>query len=258
MGDTEIVHNGTKLYFRGERIFNAVMQELLQKGMGKAKNALLAGSSARGIAATLYCDRFRGLLPNACRVKCLSDAAYFFPSRRFKDDGDLFIPYFKGLIAQHGSVNSLPKSCTSRLSPYLCFFPQNVQQDIKTPIFFLMSAFDKVQINYIFPKHKETITACLHSQNCSTEMIKAMQELRLELLSVLPKQDNTSSRGILITSETVHEQIRYLAWNSNRVVDGSNETISKMFTDWYFDGKVVQVIDKYLCPYNCSHVQDNI
>nr|GMD00193.1 pectin acetylesterase 8-like [Ipomoea batatas] len=79
-GDTETVYNGTKLYFRGERIFNAVMQELLQKGMGMAENALLLGSSAGGIATTLHCDGFRQLIPNACRVKCLSDAAYFFPS----------------------------------------------------------------------------------------------------------------------------------------------------------------------------------
>nr|GMD85708.1 pectin acetylesterase 8-like [Ipomoea batatas] len=79
-GDTETVYNGTKLSFRGERIFNAVMQELLQKGMGMAENALLLGSSAGGIATTLHCDGFRQLIPNACRVKCLSDAAYFFPS----------------------------------------------------------------------------------------------------------------------------------------------------------------------------------
>lgn len=48
-------------------------------------------------------------------------------------------------------------------------------------------------------------------------------DLRLELLSVLPKQDNTSSRGILITSPTVHEQVRYFSWNFDMVVDGSNE-----------------------------------
>ncbi|XP_031107483.1 uncharacterized protein LOC116012143 [Ipomoea triloba] len=79
---------GTNLYFRGERVFNAVMQELLQIKRGWEWPKISAG----GIATTLHCDAFRELIPNACRVKCLSDAAYFFPSRRFKDCGDLFIP----------------------------------------------------------------------------------------------------------------------------------------------------------------------
>ncbi|XP_019165710.1 PREDICTED: pectin acetylesterase 8-like [Ipomoea nil] len=79
-GNSHTIYNGTNLYFKGARIFDVVMQELLQKGMGMAQNALLAGSSAGGVAATLHCDRFHNLLPNATRVKCLSDAGYFFPS----------------------------------------------------------------------------------------------------------------------------------------------------------------------------------
>nr|GMD85709.1 pectin acetylesterase 8-like [Ipomoea batatas] len=79
-GDSKQFTMGTNLYFRGARIFDAVMQELLQKGMIMAHNALLFGSSAGGVAATLHCDGFRNLLPYAIRVKCLTDAGYFFPS----------------------------------------------------------------------------------------------------------------------------------------------------------------------------------
>nr|GME09417.1 pectin acetylesterase 8-like [Ipomoea batatas] len=98
-GDSQTIYNGTNLYFRGARIFDAVMQELLQKGMIMAHNALLFGSSAGGVAATLHCDGFRNLLPYAIRVKCFSDAGYFFPSTRF--EGNSFTPTFQGLITLH-------------------------------------------------------------------------------------------------------------------------------------------------------------
>ncbi|CAH9124489.1 unnamed protein product [Cuscuta epithymum] len=120
------------------------MHELLYKlGMTTAKNALLVGGSAGGVAVTLHCDGFHDLLPHATRVKCLSDAGYFFPSKKY-GHGEIFTQTFQGLMA-HGSIKALPEECTSRMSPYLCFFPQNVQEHIKTPIFFLMSAFDTVQ-----------------------------------------------------------------------------------------------------------------
>ncbi|CAH9079398.1 unnamed protein product [Cuscuta epithymum] len=244
--------NGTKLYFRGARIYKAVMQELLHKlGMSMAENALLVGGSAGGVAVALHCDGFHDLLPHATRVKCLSDAGYFFPSKKF-GHGEIFTPTFQGVMA-HVPIKALPEECTSRLSPYLCFFPQNVQQYIKTPIFFLMSAFDTVQVTWTFSAN-DTIKECLTiSHNCSNDIIKTLQDLRLEFLSVLPKQSNTtSSRGILITSSTTHEQLSNYRWNSDMVVDGSNETIAKLFGNWYFGRKSVQVIDKYQCPYNCS------
>ncbi|XP_019163668.1 PREDICTED: pectin acetylesterase 8-like [Ipomoea nil] len=251
-GDSQTIYNGTNLYFRGARIFNAVMQELIQKGMGMAQNALLFGSSAGGVAATLHCDGFHNLLPYAIRVKCLSDAGYFFPSKRFEDQRNDFIPTFQGLITLHGSAKSLPKMCTSRLSSYMCFFAQNVQKDIQTPIFFLMSAFDSVQVSWTF-KNNEAIKKCIMDQtgcsSCSSEMYKVLQDLRLEFLSLLPKHTNCSSKGVLITSPKTHEQERNSHWNSDMVVEGSNETIVNLFRDWYFDKRGVYIIDKY--PYPC-------
>nr|GMC61390.1 pectin acetylesterase 8-like [Ipomoea batatas] len=135
----------TTLYFRGARIFRAITEELLCLGMGNARNALLAGSSAGGVATAIYCDRFRGLLPSASRVKCLSDGGYFFLAKNHKS-GNQFLSFFEGLTKIQGSKNALPESCTARLSAELCFFPQNFWADIETPIFFLMLAFDEIEV----------------------------------------------------------------------------------------------------------------
>ncbi|CAO1942597.1 unnamed protein product, partial [Urochloa humidicola] len=69
--------NGTKLFFRGLRIWEAVVDELMGKGLATAKQALLSGCSAGGLAALLHCDGFRARFPREVPVKCLSDAGFF-------------------------------------------------------------------------------------------------------------------------------------------------------------------------------------
>ncbi|XP_019183841.1 PREDICTED: pectin acetylesterase 8-like [Ipomoea nil] len=246
-GDSEIIKNDTKLYFKGARIFNSIMQELLDSGMGNAKNALLAGSSAGGVATTIYCDRFRRYFSNTSRVKCFSDGGYFFFSKKHGQE-NTFLSMFDGLVKLHGSKNALPTSCTSRLSAEMCFFPQNLQADIETPIFFLMSAFDQIQIEYTMVTKE--FDACANGRNCSLNQIKIMQDIRSELLSVLSKQSHNSKKGILITSPYGHVQVLGPSWYFRAAKTG--ETIEKLFSEWYFDIKDVEVIDENPCPYyNC-------
>ncbi|KAL6980024.1 Pectin acetylesterase 8, partial [Sarracenia purpurea var. burkii] len=76
-GNVEAVNPATKLYFRGARVFLAVIEDLLAKGMKNAENAVLSGCSAGGLTSILHCDRFRALLPMETKVKCFSDAGYF-------------------------------------------------------------------------------------------------------------------------------------------------------------------------------------
>ncbi|RAL54483.1 hypothetical protein DM860_001611 [Cuscuta australis] len=186
-GNSDItIKNGTTYYFRGARIFKAVMQELLAKGMGSAEN---------------------------------------------------------------GSTPALPKSCTSKFPPAMCFLPQNLQADIQTPIFFLMSAFDTVQINYTLSNEH---AVCSKNPNCtSSQLIKDMQELRLEFLDVLREQRNNSQKGVLIYSPFSHALLFDYRWYS-LAPGGTKETYDELFRDWYFDRKRVNMIDTYPCPYNCS------
>ncbi|CAH9064104.1 unnamed protein product [Cuscuta epithymum] len=234
--------NGTKLYFKGKRIFRAVMKELLHKGMKSAKSALLAGSSAGGVATTIYCDRFRSYFPSTSTVKCFSDGAYFFLPRNHSEE-NTFLLMFKGLVKLHKSRSVLPKSCTKRLSAELCFFPPNLE-DIKTPMFFLMSAFDRVQILYTL---SIDLAGCVPAKNCTTSnQIEASRELESELLTVLPKQN----KGYLITAPFAHTQADQSSWNTFPAAQ-TNETLAGLFGDWYFGRKSVQIIDKNPGPYQC-------
>uniref|UniRef100_A0A8R7Q1I1 Pectin acetylesterase n=1 Tax=Triticum urartu TaxID=4572 RepID=A0A8R7Q1I1_TRIUA len=61
----EEFQDGTPFFFRGQRIWEAVMSELLSKGLSRAKEAFLTGCSAGGLSTYINCDDFRALVPKA-------------------------------------------------------------------------------------------------------------------------------------------------------------------------------------------------
>jgi len=70
-------------YFRGQRIWDAVIRHLLSIGMASADQVLLTGCSAGGLAVVLHCDEFQAFFPHTdaggrgTTVKCLADAGLF-------------------------------------------------------------------------------------------------------------------------------------------------------------------------------------
>ncbi|KAL0392375.1 UNVERIFIED_CONTAM: Pectin acetylesterase 11 [Sesamum radiatum] len=93
---------------------------------GDVEEAILSGGSAGAWGAIVHCDGFRKLIPKASRVKCISDSGFFVHAKNLYG-AKKREEYFADLIAYH------------------CLFPENIVKDIKTPIFFLESAFDYYQ-----------------------------------------------------------------------------------------------------------------
>ncbi|GKD94068.1 pectin acetylesterase 8-like protein isoform X1, partial [Tanacetum coccineum] len=137
----------SKRSIQGARIFRAVVEELLEKGVIFADNAIHSGCSAGGLTSILHCDNFKALLPTSTRVKCLANAGYFINTR------DIFRirrleAFYDEVVKTHGSAKNLPRSCTSKMKNMssLCFFPENMIYEIKTPIFLTNAAYDSWQI----------------------------------------------------------------------------------------------------------------
>nr|GLL45934.1 hypothetical protein DM860_003442 [Ipomoea trifida] len=180
--DIETVNSTTKVFYRGARIFNTLMDELLSKGMKQAKN----GSSP--------------MLPSSCVAK------------------------------------------SSRASMYIL-------QDVKTPMFVVMSSFDQVQISYnLSPNH----LACLVRKNCTLAEMASIEGLRLGLIKALPIA-NSSFRGMWVTNCITHEITMY-SWITKVLlrIDG-NKTYPQVFADWFYDRSAVQIIDQCTEAKNCSY-----
>ncbi|KAM3369832.1 hypothetical protein ACQJBY_017602 [Aegilops geniculata] len=253
-GDVEEVDSKTNLHFRGARVWDAIIEDLLNKGMSKAKSAILSGCSAGGLSAVLHCDKFKDLLPPSAFVKCVSDAGYFIDGTDIT--GNKFVrTTFKNVVTLHGSVKNLPSSCTSRVSPELCFFPQHVLPTMKTPLFILNAAYDSWQIrNILVPsaadKKKEWAKCKADIKGCSSSQLVTLQHFRDEFLAALPKPEQSPKIGMFIDSCFAHCQSGAQdSWNADGSPSIQKMRIGKAVGDWYFDRAVSQRVD---CPYPCN------
>ncbi|CAM8906589.1 unnamed protein product [Rhodiola kirilowii] len=254
-GDIEAVDPKTNLHFRGARIFNAVIEDLLAKGMKNAANAVIAGGSAGGLATILNCDRFKTMLPATTKVKCLADAGFFID---VKDVSGVqrIQNFYNNVVTTHGSEKNLPVSCTSRLKPAgLCFFPQNVVSGIKTPLFILNAAYDSWQIKNILAPgaadpHGTWRDCKADITKCSAAQLNTMHNFRSQFLNALSVLGNSTSRGMFIDSCYAHTQTGMTeTWLRDDSPVVEKTTIAKAIGDWYYDRSVPRKID---CPYPCN------
>ncbi|XP_044492308.1 pectin acetylesterase 3-like isoform X2 [Mangifera indica] len=142
-GDSQ--NEAAQLYFRGQRIWLAAMEDLMANGMQNAGQALLSGCSAGGLASIIHCDEFRDLFPKTTKVKCLSDAGMFLDAVDVSG-GRTLRNLYAGVVSLQEVQKNLPITCTSQLDPTSCFFPQNLVGNVKTPLFLLNAAYDVWQV----------------------------------------------------------------------------------------------------------------
>ncbi|KAM7262325.1 hypothetical protein ACFE04_021402 [Oxalis oulophora] len=263
-GDVEAVDPSTKLYYRGRRVFRAVIEDLLAIGMSSAQNAILSGCSAGGLASILNCDNFRSLVPTSTKVKCLADAGYFIDGTDI--NGKKTIETFFGDVARlHGSTKTLPSSCTSRMQPELCFFPQNVVPTMQTPIFIINAAYDFWQLkNILAPssadKSKQWANCKVNLTKCSSSQLEVVQGYRQQFLNALSAGvSKNAANGWFIHSCYAHCQIgTQLSWLSDKSVRVDQTTIPKAVGDWYFERSPKRLTDTpYPSNPTCVSVSDD-
>ncbi|KAK6116929.1 hypothetical protein DH2020_049304 [Rehmannia glutinosa] len=240
-GDIEAVDPATKLYYRGARIFVAIMEDLLAKGMKNAKNAILSGCSAGGLASILHCDRFKSILPIGTKVKCFADAGFFINAKDVSGVSHIE-DFYNDVVTTH------------------CLFPQNMAQGIKTPLFIVNAAYDSWQIKNILAPgvadpHGHWHNCKTDIEKCSTTQLQTMQGFRSQFINALSGLGSSASRGYFINSCYAHCQTETQeTWLRSDSPVLNNKTIAKAVGDWFYDRSPFQKID---CPYPCDKTCHN-
>ncbi|GFP81550.1 hypothetical protein PHJA_000298300, partial [Phtheirospermum japonicum] len=260
-GDVEEVDPQTNLTYRGARVFNAVMEDLLAKGMSNADNVILSGGSAGGLATLLHCDSFRQqIVPNAKRVKCIADSGFFMhaknlPGAKERED------FFTRVVELHQMAKSIPPSCTSKMNPGLCLFPENLVDDIQTPLFILESSFDTHQIKGMITPYigggRPEWDDCTNKNlvNCNSTQLEIMQEFQKTFINTLQNLKCSSSRGMFVHTCYVHGHIHLKEESTCSSVSNNmleDTTIAEAIGDWFFDRNSFQHIDMNNMPRNCT------
>ncbi|XP_010441760.1 PREDICTED: pectin acetylesterase 11 [Camelina sativa] len=247
-GDIEAVDPANKLFFRGARVWRAVIDDLMAKGMNNAQNAILSGCSAGALAAILHCDQFKSILPKTAKVKCVSDAGYFIHGKDISG-GSYIQSYYGKVVATHGSAKSLPASCTSTMKPELCFFPQYVAKALQTPLFVINAAFDSWQIkNVLAPtsvdKSKAWKTCKLDLKKCTAAQLQTVQGYRDQVLAALAPVRAATTSGLFLDSCHAHCQGGSAAtWSGDKGPTVANTKMAKAVGDWFYERSTFQNID---------------
>ncbi|PHT29676.1 hypothetical protein CQW23_30730 [Capsicum baccatum] len=98
--------------------------------------AILSGISAGGLATILNCDKFKCLIPENARVKCIADAGFFINGL------DLKKGYFTSSFNKIYLSDLLGTFLFYEGKQSMCFFPQNVVPFVQTPLFIINSIYD--------------------------------------------------------------------------------------------------------------------
>ncbi|KAM7274991.1 hypothetical protein ACFE04_016857 [Oxalis oulophora] len=234
-----------ELIFRGQRIWSAAIQVLMDKGMKNADQALLSGCSAGGLASILHCDEFAAFFPSTTRVKCLSDAGFFLDATDVAG-GHTLRKYYEDVVTLQEVQKNLPASCTSEMDPTLCFFPQNVVSNMKTPMFLVNAAYDVWQVHQsLMPSSadpKGFWRACRDDkQKCNSTQIQFLQDFRNQMLDVLKKFSMSDKNGLFINSCFAHSQVqRQELWFTNDSPRIGNKRIAEAVGDWYFEREAMK------------------
>ncbi|KAJ6747111.1 PECTIN ACETYLESTERASE 4 [Salix koriyanagi] len=232
--------NGTKLLFRGQLIWEALLDELLAIGLFNAKQALLSGCSAGGLATLIHCDDFRERLPKDATVKCLADAGFFL------DEKDVLGNYtmrsfYQDVIQLQGVAKSLQKKCITRMDPYKCLFPQEIIKETRTPIFLVNPAYDFWQIQHILVPDASDPQGywkrCrMNLRYCNPSQMEILLGFRSSLIKALSDFQQKKEGGLFINSCFSHCQT-WMAetWHSSTSPRINGKTIAESVGDWYFN-----------------------
>ncbi|KAJ6876304.1 hypothetical protein NC652_035619 [Populus alba x Populus x berolinensis] len=261
-GDAKFDNGTSVLYFRGKKIWEAIILDLLPKGLMHARKALLSGCSAGGLSSFLHCENFARILPRNTSVKCLSDAGFFMDERDVTLNHTMR-NFFENLVSLQGIEENLNKNCTSFLNnPKLCMFPQYFLKYITTPLFILNTAYDVYQFHHaLVPPSADTSghwNRCkLSIASCDTRQLDILQDFRQDMLVALLSSRIYSRRGgMFINSCFAHcqseSQDTWFARDSPQI---HSKTIAEAVGDWYFSRNTSLLID---CAYPCGTCCHNI
>eukprot|EP00850_Spirogloea_muscicola_P012126 SM000077S21600 [mRNA] locus=s77:482328:486100:- [translate_table: standard] len=258
-GDVEepVVVMGRKLYFRGKRIMDAVIDELLQKrGLADADQVIISGCSAGGLAAYMHCDYVRAKLPASATVKCLPDSGVFLDikdvaGRYHIREKYKYVYYMQGAKAGANEACLADKPAEDQ---YQCFFAQYTLPYIKTPTFVLNSNYDSWSLVHILAPASadpdgSRLRACLgHVESCTEKQLDRLQGFRSSMLDAIAPVTGPKHHGAFAFSCIEHCTLYNDEWWSQLRV--SNVSLRDALGDWFFERGGANV--KEDCPLPCN------
>jgi len=161
--------DGKLIYFRGFRILKAIMKDLLEnKGLNKATEVLLSGSSAGGLAVYIHADQIGEMLPGTVRRYKAIPMSGVFLDHPNAEDTFVYTPQIQYVFQMQNCTAGMNVRCLVSKSPrymHLCMMAEYTMQFIQTPLFISNSAYDSWSTSCILGA--EPVLNPTRNGNCS-------------------------------------------------------------------------------------------
>eukprot|EP00055_Hartaetosiga_balthica_P018220 m.130795 g.130795 ORF g.130795 m.130795 type:complete len:444 (+) comp9473_c0_seq5:3561-4892(+) len=272
--DDPISVNGDKIFFRGRRIIDAVIQTLMGLGLSNASEVMLTGCSAGGLATYLHADYVHGVLqskiPSLQVFKALSISGFFLLHNTV--EGKPVYPSEMAYIYQlANSTHGLNADCIASKPSFLqwqCNFAQESYPHITTPFFVLNSALDSWQTGCIYTSEYVAANSTENGHcgaapgwsscsgnpdSCSPSQITRMVSYETDFtatISAIPTFTNAGN-GAFIYSCHTHCAGQSSAFNKFSI---NNVTMQEAITKWWNSDTNTPASENTHLP--CSYNED--
>ena len=222
---------GSLLYFRGFRILDSTISELLSvTSLKHSKRVVFSGTSAGGLAVMLHADFIRSKLPKKVHFRALSDSGFFLdtPSRKHRGHPK-FRREMQNVFKLHDCTDGVPQKCVEEMPGkdlWKCIFPQYFLPFIKSKMFIVNPLYDSWQLQHIWE-----IDCASNPYSCTKKEMKQIKKFRKATLKAMAPVFKKSNIGLFADSCVDHGQVvDNNRWNSITV--GKTVTISSSFIKW--------------------------
>lgn len=234
-GDATDSFNGTTLYYRGRRLLDALIGNLISRGIDRASEVLYAGCSAGGMTTYAHADYVRSRLPSSVQFLGLAEAMF-----SLEHNSAAGVPTFQNRMKwvyssmnSSASMNDLCVQAMGEANGWRCLFGSNVAPYVQTPMFVLNSKYDTWQ--------KQAILGV----DCSPPACDAATEklwvgyghLMVEKLNALPAR-----HGAFVSNCPAHCQLGSTSmWTKTTISVGKarTESMRDAFVRWYNAGGAI-------------------
>ena len=249
---------GSLLYFRGLRILDSTISELLSDtNLKEANHVIFSGTSAGGLAVMLHADFVRSKLPKQVHFRALADSGFFLDTASRKQKGQRkFRKIMQSVFKLHDCTDGVPQHCvknTSGKKLWKCIFPQYFLRFVKSSLFVVNPLYDSWQLGNIWE-----IPCAHHPYSCTKKELKQIKKFRKTTLKAMKGVIKGSSNIALFADSCIdHGQVIFNAqWNTIKVM---RKSISSSFSKWYHKPKKeMYFIDEDNYPANPTCVTKDV
>lgn len=243
-----IVRNSTKLYFRGRRVLDAVLDSLIAAGLGNAKLLIVNGCSTGGLAVYLHLDHIQARLPGV-RVVGVPECGLFMDEVHW-DGTPGYTPSFKTVAQMQNVSGGVNADCIAAEAAksgggeaWKCFMAQYTLPHIKTPHYIVNSFYDAWQWGAVLgmpwktcgqpPSHSSPARPGCERKlppACPAPAREALERMRSDMISNQSRGSNAQSSAFLYACNTHCGQFSHDdRWGTLSI---QGESLRAGFTRW--------------------------